>query len=331
MKTIIDKNGKEIQVPEASDLAVNQGEGEIDPGRILANSSSTTTPITNGSWQPSAPIASPAPPPPPAFIPTDAMNFAPTQTTAAQMAAPANIAAPVASGYNANQADLIKLLTNQANGTGGPSPAELLLKKAQDDNLNNQLALAASLSGRALPAAQRQVSQQQALGAQEAARQGAILRAQEQLQAQGLLSSSVNNAIGNDLKLSDQTVTADAINQTNTFKTNASNAGFTQDNNQFNSNLALNAAIANDNSKIAKDKMLNDQLLAALGFNAAKDLQDDAQQSGADAAYNKTKNNVLGGLASGVANAAVNYYTGGLIQADDDEDGKGDDLFDFLS
>lgn len=100
----------------------------------------------------------------------------------------------------AQQQALLTALQAQAAGTGGPSPAELLIKNQQEQNLQRQLALAASLSGRELPAAQRQIMQNQAIGSQQASQQAALQRAQEQLaaqqQVQGLLSAMQQQGLG---------------------------------------------------------------------------------------------------------------------------------------
>jgi hypothetical protein len=104
------------------------------------------------------------------------------------------------SGFRGSQEQLISQLQAQAAGTAGPSLAEQLLRSQQDRNLRQQMALAASLSGRALPAAQRQIMQQQAMGAQEALQQAALLRAQEQQQAMGMLGQTLGTARGQDVQ-----------------------------------------------------------------------------------------------------------------------------------
>ncbi len=105
------------------------------------------------------------------------------------------------SQYSPQQAQLLQQLQRNAMGQGGPSPAELILARQNQQNTSQAMALAASQSGRALPVAQRQIMQQAALGGQDAAQQAAILRAQEMLQAQGLAASSLQNARQSDLEL----------------------------------------------------------------------------------------------------------------------------------
>jgi len=99
-----------------------------------------------------------------------------------------------------DQAGLIQALQAQAAGQG-ISPAAMMLQQAQDENARQAMALAASMSGRALPAAQRQILQQQALGGQEAAREMAILKAQEQLAAQQQLAGAIQGARGQEIDI----------------------------------------------------------------------------------------------------------------------------------
>lgn len=100
--------------------------------------------------------------------------------------------------FEEGQAKLVEALQAQAEGRG-VSPAALMLERAQDENTRRAMALAASMSGRALPAAQRQILQQQALGAQEAARETAVLKAQEQLAAQQALGAAISAAQAADV------------------------------------------------------------------------------------------------------------------------------------
>lgn len=112
----------------------------------------------------------------------------------------------------AQQQDLVAALQARASGAA-PSVAEQLLRSEQDRILQQQMALAASVSGRALPAAQRQVMQQQALGAQEAARQAAIMRAQEQQQSEAALANVLAGMRGQDIQRSGLSLEAQKANQ----------------------------------------------------------------------------------------------------------------------
>jgi len=102
------------------------------------------------------------------------------------------------SRFATGQQNLAAQLGAQAQGQG-ISAVPAVLQQAQDENVRRQMALAASMSGRALPAAQRQLLQQQALGGQGIAQQAAILKAQEQQQAQQQLAALLAQGRGQDI------------------------------------------------------------------------------------------------------------------------------------
>lgn len=116
------------------------------------------------------------------------------------------------SQFAGGQQALISALQQQAAGQG-PSVAEALLRQQQDKMLNQQAALAASMSGRALPAAQRQIMQQQAAGSQDLAQQAAIMKAQEQLAAQQQLAGALGTFRGQDIQRSGLGLQAAQANQ----------------------------------------------------------------------------------------------------------------------
>jgi len=118
------------------------------------------------------------------------------------------------SQYVANQQQLINALEGRAYGTAGPSLAELQLKKAQQDMINQMAAQAGSMSGRAMPAVQRQLMQQQALSGQQLALDSAILRAQEQQQAEAQLAGALGHYRGQDLERTGLNLKADTSNAT---------------------------------------------------------------------------------------------------------------------
>ena len=147
----------------------------------------------------------------------------PKAMVAAQMGPIGHIQAPDAikaqqvalggpSQYAVNQQQLIKALEGRAYGTAGPSLAELQLKKAQQDMINQMAAQAGSMSGRALPAAQRQIMQQQALSGQQLALDSAILRAQEIQQAEAQLAGALGQFRGQDLERTGLNLKADMSN-----------------------------------------------------------------------------------------------------------------------
>ena len=102
------------------------------------------------------------------------------------------------SKFVGDQSALIKTLQDRVAGTAGPSLAELQLKKAQQDTINQMAGQAASISGRALPAAQRQLMQAQATTGQQLGMDAAILRAQEQQAAESTLAGALGTYRGQD-------------------------------------------------------------------------------------------------------------------------------------
>lgn len=90
------------------------------------------------------------------------------------------------------------LLEAAANGTGGPSAAELQLKKSADTNAAAGYSQAASMRGMGNPAAMRMAAYQAAGARQDAAGQAAVLRAQEQAQARQLYTSAMEGVRGQD-------------------------------------------------------------------------------------------------------------------------------------
>lgn len=149
---------------------------------------------------------------------------APEAMIAAQMGPISHIQAPDAikaqqvalggpSQYAANQQQLVNALQARVAGTAGPSLAELQMQKAQQDMINQMAAQAGSMSGRAMPAAQRQLMQQQALSGQQLALDSAILRAQEQQQAEAQLAGALGQYRGQDLQRTGLNLKADTSNQ----------------------------------------------------------------------------------------------------------------------
>ena len=111
------------------------------------------------------------------------------------------------------QRDIIAQLQGRVAGTAGPSLAELQLYKAQQDMINQMAAQAGSMSGRAMPAAQRQLMQTQAQSGQQLAMDAAILRAQEQQQAEAQLAGALGTYRGQDLQRTGLQLDADTANQ----------------------------------------------------------------------------------------------------------------------
>lgn len=83
----------------------------------------------------------------------------------------------------------------------GPSLAQMQLKQATDRNLAQAIAAQASAGGSGGGLAMRQIQQNQIAAGQGAARDSAMLRAQEQLNAQNQFGSLVSGMRGQDLSL----------------------------------------------------------------------------------------------------------------------------------
>jgi hypothetical protein len=100
------------------------------------------------------------------------------------------------------QMDFLKMLHDAAYGEGGPSAAENMYKRASDDALRSQFALAASVHGYGAGAANRQAGFNAANIQQKAALDTGIIRAQEQQAARALLGQSLTSTRDADQKLS---------------------------------------------------------------------------------------------------------------------------------
>ena len=145
--------------------------------------------------------------------PFDVQTLTPLQLQAAQVGAVEDIGIGGPSQFAGGQAELIAALQGQAAGTAGPSLAELQMQAERDRALQQQAALASSIGGRALPAAQRQLAQQAALSGQQQAQQAAILRAQEQQAAQQQLAQLLGTARSQDIQREGLGLTAAQANQ----------------------------------------------------------------------------------------------------------------------
>ena len=102
------------------------------------------------------------------------------------------------SKFVGDQSALIKTLQDRVSGNAPTSLAELQMRKAQQDMVNQVAAQAGSMSGRSLPAAQRQLMQMQAQSGQQLAMDSGILRAQEQQAAEAQLAGALGTFRGQD-------------------------------------------------------------------------------------------------------------------------------------
>ena len=87
---------------------------------------------------------------------------------------------------------------NQANG-GGPNPAALQLQQGTDANIRQAMALGQSTPGQSNLAAARNIQDNTANAQQQAVSQAAIMRQQQQLNAQGQLGGLLGQQRGQDL------------------------------------------------------------------------------------------------------------------------------------
>lgn len=90
---------------------------------------------------------------------------------------------------DAQESSLTAYLMKQAQGQGGPSPAELQMKQALDQQVSGAHALSAAQRGINPALAARLAQHAAAQSGQQSAQQSAILRAQEQLSSQGLAAN----------------------------------------------------------------------------------------------------------------------------------------------
>lgn len=102
----------------------------------------------------------------------------------------------------ARQTAFLDQLNAQLRGEG-PSVAEQQMKRGLDANLAQAASLASVQRGVSGGLAQRQLGQQRAAASQQAAADASMLRAQEQLNAGGLMSQTLAGVRGQDLSLAD--------------------------------------------------------------------------------------------------------------------------------
>lgn len=155
------------------------------------------------------------------------------------------------------QTNLIGSLQDAANGTGGPSAAQATMQKGLDASLNQQLALAASARGGAQAGAWRAAGRNQAALAQGAVNDAAILQANEQQAARGLLGQVLGQTRGQDIDVAgqDASLRNSALMQGAALGTQVSqfNAGQTNDMRQFDTNAALDAGKFNADAENTAD------------------------------------------------------------------------------
>ncbi len=108
----------------------------------------------------------------------------------------------------AQQGQLAQMLMKQAQGQGGPSPAENMLTQASNQNTANSAAQLAGVRGMNPAAAARLIQQQGMNQGQQLANQAGVLRANEQLQNQNQLAGLLGTQRGQDLNQAQGNVAA---------------------------------------------------------------------------------------------------------------------------
>lgn len=165
-----------------------------------------------------------------------------------------------------NQDQLIAALQQQAAGTGGPSPAQQMLSQALAQNQAQAAGTIGSQRGINPALAARMAMNQQANMGQQAAGQGALLRSQEQLGAQGMLGQALQGQRQQDLGQYGQAgqmyMQGNQLNQL----TGAQNAGFNLGAQQ------INAGVTNQNAQNQQGLLggIIGGVGAALGHGATK-------------------------------------------------------------
>lgn len=139
------------------------------------------------------------------------------QANGAPYAQAAQGALGTAAGNEQQQSGYIQQLQQQASGGGAPSPAQMLLQQATTRNNQQAAGAVASQRGMNPGLAAKLALDQSAQQNQTAAGQGAVLRSQEQLNAQGLLGQALGQqgaqanqlaGIGGGLDLQSQGINA---------------------------------------------------------------------------------------------------------------------------
>lgn len=108
------------------------------------------------------------------------------------LAKPIQAAIDATQGRINDQANDLGIVRASANGTG-PSAAEHLAQSQLDSNIRSQSALAATARGGNIAAAMRTAANSGTQQSLQSAQQISAMRAQEQLNAQGLLTTGANN------------------------------------------------------------------------------------------------------------------------------------------
>lgn len=202
--------------------------------------------------------------------------------------------------FRAGQTNLINALQATANGTGGPSPADLQLRQGLDAQIAAQRAQAASATGLS-PGAASRLAANNIAGAQQATNaQAGIQRAGEQMQAQQTLGQLLSGARGQDIGTAQfnagQTNQVGLANQQATLQGQAQLDSMTQY--YVSQGLSLDQADAQARQQL--------EALKAGNYNAAQGLNAGVAQGNAQA-----NAGVIGGLFQAGATLGAGALAGG--------------------
>ncbi len=184
------------------------------------------------------------------------------QIQAQQISGIQDVALGADSAFLGDQLSLVQALQAQANGTAGPSLAQLQLRTEQDRALRQQMALAASTgAGRNSAATQRQLLAQQAMSGQDLVRNAAMLRAQEQSAAQAQLASVLDQGRLRDVQRTQLELSAAQGNQSAQMELQ-----------RLNQAAALEAAKANQATGLSTAQLNQAAMLEAARANQSSNL-----------------------------------------------------------
>lgn len=207
-----------------------------------------------------------------------------------------------AAPYNAAQQTLLGQLQNQAIGSG-QNIAMDQFKQANQQNINQQAALAAGQQGNQNPGVQAQLLQRAAAANnQNAALNSAQSVGQQQLAAQGQIAGLANNAIGQQYGLGEANANlaqqADLANQAASNQTAQFNQAQNTQNNQY----------ANQNMLAANAQYNQAYGSIAAGLNAAQAQANSSAIGGASAAVG-----AIGAAAAAAHGRVVQPAPGGKL------------------
>lgn len=223
-----------------------------------------------------------------------AAQIAQAQQARSQQANAAQIDTGQQNQFRNQQMDLLSALTASANGTGGPSAAQMQLQKGVDQAIAVQRAQAAGAHGTGTVTANLQAANNIGTLTQTSAADAAILRANEQQQARQQLLAGLQGARATDVDLA------------------TSQAGFQNATNLTNAQLGTSVNLANAHeANVVNMTQAQLQQQAAMGNAAAQNelnsrqaaIAMQAQTANQDAGLRAAMANQGAGLQTSLANA----------------------------